>query len=150
MSAEDGDDGRRTYHVDLGKMDEGEYQIGVVMTAEGGSPEIGEWSWTSFAVAQCAKLGRTCEQLEGVKSAESLYQDCPLLSRDWCTEGCSGHGECQTKVCVCEGDWIGIKCDHDVRTNTTYMPEIDPHQWEGRCRQVVAWGKVISPHWFTV
>jgi hypothetical protein len=153
MSADDGDDGRRTYHVNLGEMLLGDYDVRVTMAREGGRGSIGESARTKFAVVECAENGRKCSS-SGSSSLEfagdgvgSLYSECRRPSKPLCREArlrkadevCSGHGSCQDDVCACHGDWIGETCSHSLLQEATYMPETDPAAWEGRCKQAVAW-----------
>jgi len=69
MKAEDGDDGRRVYHVDLTDMPVGDYLLGVTLLGPGGAGDtgvaggrrrIGEPSFVSFEIAECARNGRHC------------------------------------------------------------------------------------------
>lgn len=145
MSPEDGDDGRRTYHVSLGQMQLGSYHIAVTMTAEGGKDAVGEASATQFVVVACARNGRECEGAGGERGVAGMYEGCRAPSSPLCHQGgCSGHGECRDHVCVCEGDWIGEVCGHSLLGDATYMPSIDPVLWEGRCQQAVSWSNVST------
>lgn len=154
MSADDGDDGRRNYHINLGKMLLGDYDIMVTMAREGGKGSVGEAAKTKFAVVDCAENGRECSSSSSSSSSGeiagegvgSLYIECRRPSKPLCQAGgggeegsCSGHGLCQDDVCTCHGDWIGERCSHSLKEEATYMPETDPAVWEGRCRQGVAW-----------
>ncbi|EKX31626.1 hypothetical protein GUITHDRAFT_166851 [Guillardia theta CCMP2712] len=63
---EDGDDGRRVYHVEVMDLPVELYELSVQLLHQDGDNKqlIGEVSFASFEVAECARHGRLCEEEE--------------------------------------------------------------------------------------
>ncbi|KAJ1470906.1 hypothetical protein T484DRAFT_1846059 [Baffinella frigidus] len=52
---------------------------------------------------------------------------------------------CEEGACLCEAGWAGVRCEHDILSNNTFIPDIDPSAQSlapVRCRK----SKVNSTH----
>jgi len=159
MKDEDGDDGRRVYHVEVMDLPVELYELSVQLLHQDGDNKqlIGEVSFASFEVAECARHGRLCEEeeeeeggreekamevqeeeLRKVEALTRLIASCPPHS-PVCENSshCSSHGVCVRGACLCEGDWIGVSCNHSLLHHRSFLPS--PSSSSSRCQQSRWW-----------
>ena len=73
MKPEDGDDGRRVYHVDVTDLPLGDFLLAVTLLgpspadASAARDRVGEPSFVSFQVAECARNGHRCDDVVGAQ-----------------------------------------------------------------------------------
>uniref|UniRef100_A0A7S4UFX5 EGF-like domain-containing protein n=1 Tax=Guillardia theta TaxID=55529 RepID=A0A7S4UFX5_GUITH len=52
---------------------------------------------------------------------------------------CNNHGECRNGACICDANWAGDTCDHDILNNPTYLPDIHPLESPSLCHKSASW-----------
>jgi hypothetical protein len=91
-----------------------------------GAPTSGSVDSGSGSI--CA--GGAAGQCAGQRVGEAEWWTCPEDALSSCASQeervCSGHGGCRGSACVCYGDWYGPECSHNMLTQTSFLPPVDP------------------------
>lgn len=120
MPAPQDGEGNRRLHVVLPDLGDGSYSVEVQCVSVEG--RVLARHGATFDVNSKAEVRPT--------SARSLDEPALCHPVGFCDSDaeCSGHGTCTQGACLCEGDFTGERCEHDILNNLSFLPG-------GHCRK---------------
>lgn len=128
--AQDGE-GNRRLHVVLPTLTDGTFSVEVrCIDVEGG---LLARAGATFSVNSTAPVKSS--------SAGSLEQAKLCHPVGFCDSDaeCSGHGTCSLGTCLCQGDWVGEICEHDIYNDPSFMPDSNPGRSPSLCHRSGIW-----------
>jgi len=124
-------EGNRRLHVVLPEMTDGAFSVEVrCIDVKGGL--LARDGATFYVNATAPVKGSSAGSLEKAKLCHAV---------GFCDSDaeCNGHGTCSLGTCLCQGDWVGETCEHDIYNNPSFMPDSNPGRSPSLCHRSSIW-----------